>query len=84
MDQVTIFRHAFEAFSSLSDAQDLMAPDDIRIPAVRSGAVAAYDQINHAKEHLDAIIQSDPETWRQAMLSGHVACSLGKGGDPCR
>ena len=69
MEKVEMFRHIFEAFSSLSDAQDLIAS---RAPS------RANAQINHAKMHLDAIAQSDPDLWREAMLSLPITCSLAK------
>lgn len=77
MDQVTMFRHIFEAFSSLSDAQDVLEPGR---PLLVNDLVAAQERINHAKLHLDAIAQSDPETWAQAMASLRLTCSLEQGG----
>ena len=74
MDQATMFRHVFEAFSSLSDAQELLAADE---------QVSANERIDHAKLHLDAVLQSDLDTFRQAMFSGHLTCSLAEGGEPC-
>ena len=67
MEKVTMFQHIFEAFSSLSDAQDLIA----------SGMGSqASEQINHAKRHLLAITESYPDLWRQAMVSLPITCSL--------
>ena len=69
MEKVEMFRQIFEAFSALSNAQDLIA----------SGAPSrANEQIIHAKIHLHAITQSDPDLWREAMLSLPITCSLTK------
>jgi len=66
MEKLDIYRHVFEAFSSLSDAQDLAAAGSVK---------AANDLINHAKLHLLAISDADHEIWRQAMSTG-LGCSL--------
>ena len=72
MEQTTIYRHIFEAFSSLSDAQDL---------ADAGCKEMANDRINHAKLHLQAIIDADPEAWREAMRTAPITCSLAEGAD---
>ena len=73
MEKIEMFRHMFEAYSSLSDAQDLIA----------SGMGSqASERINHAKMHLDAVSHSDHDTLEllhEAMVSLPITCSL-KGG----
>ena len=71
MEKLTLYRHIFEAFSTLSDAQDLITAQSPNM---------AIERINHAKAHLSAVSDADPETWRRALLSGSIACSLDEGG----
>ena len=71
MDQSTI-RHIWEAFSSLSDAQDHLATSDTK---------GATDRINHAKEHLVVVLHKAPEEERlEAIMAALEGCSLPKEG----
>jgi len=60
-------KHAFEALSTLSDAQDLLADGDVD---------GANERINHAKEHLCQITEANPRETVAAILAGTVGCSL--------
>ena len=64
-------RHLFEAFSTLSDVQELIAAGRTK---------SANDQVNHAKLHLMAIHAANPESWREAVMTAPITCSP-KGGN---
>jgi len=71
MDDRALLRHVFEAFSSLSDAEDSLtefhAPDRGRI--------------EHAKEHLNAImLAAGSEATVAAIEASMAGCSLEKEG----
>ena len=66
MDKTTMYRHIFDAFSSLSDAQE-------HIPQLM---VMANERVNHAKAHLGAIIEADREGYVEAMRLRPLACPL--------
>lgn len=67
MDTTTMYRHIFEAFSSLSDVQDLieMSQDEI-----------AQQRADHAKRHLGANIERDQEGFAEAVALLPLGCSL--------
>ena len=61
--------HIFEAFSSLSDAQDLL---DIS----GYGTGTAFERINHAKRHLAQLLGQDPGATARAITGAPMKCSL--------
>ena len=64
-----LYQHIFQAFSALSDAQELLALDQSR----------ANDRINHAKRHLLVIIQADEKGYAEAMVDLPLTCTLPAG-----
>lgn len=60
-------QHIFQAFSILSDAQELIAA---------GRAQGANDLVNHAKLHLLEIINADQDAFVQAMADLSLSCTL--------
>ena len=64
----------WQAFCTLSDAQEMLPSD----------AHLANGRINHAKRHLQGLINKtmaeDPDGFRNAVMSS-MACTLKEGGD---
>ena len=65
-----LYQHIFQAFSALSDAQELLASSRVR---------GTNDLVNHAKRHLLAIIRADEPGYTQAMLDLPITCTLAEG-----
>lgn len=63
----------WQAFSTLSDAQELMAMGQRE---------AAIQMVNHAKRHLDRAMQVEgDEARRQAIMDTPLVCRLGFDGE---
>ena len=76
MDTKEIYQEIFQAFSALSDAQELMAPEVISNPAVRARMLAVNEGMNHAKRHLMEVIKADEAGYAEAMLALPLTCTL--------
>lgn len=70
MEIKELYQQTFQAFSALSDAQELIEMNRLR---------GANDQINHAKRHLLAIIHADEQGYAAAMLELPLTCTLPEG-----
>lgn len=71
MDNDEVIRQVFEAFSTLSDAQELV-----------QGNSNVIETINHAKRHLLWVLEVDKEATARALIAITMAleCSLEKKG----
>ena len=67
MEMKEVYQHIFQAFSGLSDAQELLALNRVR---------GANDQIEHVKRHLVAIMAADRKGYTEAMLDLPLTCTL--------
>ena len=67
METKETYGHTFQAFSALSDAQELLILNRLR---------GANDQIEHAKRHLLAIMGADRKGYTEAMLALPLTCTL--------
>ena len=67
MDQKETYQQIFQAFSALSDAQELIAMNRLR---------GANDQVNHAKLHLLAVLQADEHGYAEAIRDLPLTCTL--------
>ena len=67
METKDLYQHIFQAFSALSDAQELVAANRLR---------GANDLVNHAKRHLLVIIQADEKGYAEAMVDLPLTCTL--------
>ncbi len=65
-DQETVVGHVYEAFSILSDAQELLG--------VRQVA-DANDMVAHAKKHLGEVLSAAPDAML-AVVSTRLGCTL--------
>mgnify|MGYP001343610902 FL=1 len=65
-DQLTM-KHVWEAFSTLSDAQELIS---------MGRNESANDMINHAKQHLSKVFEQDQTLLQEAMLNMSVTCEV--------
>ena len=65
-DQLTM-KHVWEAFSTLSDAQELIS---------MGLDVSANDMINHAKRHLSKVFDQDQTLLQEVMLNMSVTCEV--------
>ena len=77
METKEMYQQIFQAFSALSDAQELMAMSST--PPNQALAVRisrANDQINHAKRHLLEVIKADEAGYAEAMLALPLTCTL--------
>ena len=72
MDLKETYQQIFQAFSALSDAQELIAMNRLR---------GANDQINHAKLHLLGVVQADEHGYAEAIRDLPLTCTLEKGGN---
>ena len=83
METKEVYQQIFQAFSALSDAQELM-PISPTPPnqALAARISRANDQVNHAKRHLLAIIQADEKGYAEAMLDLPLNCTLPEGETP--
>mgnify|MGYP001591218271 FL=1 len=70
METKELYQQIFQAFSALSDAQELVAANSLR---------GANDQVNHAKRHLLVIIQADEAGYAEAMRDLPLTCTLPEG-----
>ena len=59
--------HIFQAFSALSDSQELLTLNRLR---------GGNDQVNHAKRHLLAVIEGDKQAYMEAMRDLPITCTL--------
>ena len=66
METKEVYQQIFQAFSALSDAQELLALDRSR----------ANGKINHAKRHLVAVIRADEKGFAEAMRDLPLSCTL--------
>jgi hypothetical protein len=73
METKEIYQQVFQAFSALSDAQELIGVNRLR---------GANDQVNHAKRHLLAIIKVDEAGYVEAMRDLPLTCTLPQEGEP--
>lgn len=71
METKELYQHIFQAFSALSDAQELLG----RVIGEWQRVDA---QLNHAKRHLMAIMQADEEGFAGAMRDLPITCNLPK------
>ena len=70
MDDALRLRHVFEAFSTLSDAEECLTEFN----------TAARGHIRHAKEHLDAImLAAGSEATGEAIQASLKGCGLKEG-----
>ena len=67
METKELYQHISQAFSALSDAQELLGVNRM---------CGANDQINHAKLHLLAIIEADELGYAEAMRDLPITCTL--------
>jgi len=68
LNEQEVMKHIWEAFSTLSDAQELMLFGDVK---------QAVNTINHAKRHLNEVFQQDQNLLQDVMLkSTFEACEL--------
>ena len=69
LDNSSTMKHVWEAFSTLSDAQELILMNDSQ---------RAIETINHAKRHLDQVFQQDQNLLRGVMLKStlNFGCEL--------
>ena len=63
----SIYKEMFEAFSSLSDAKELISMGEKQ---------RAIDNINHAKKHMIKASKLDPEAHRTGMCSVDFVCKI--------
>ena len=68
METKEVYQQIFQAFSALSDAQELVG--------AMNRPVGAFDMINHAKRHLLVIIQADEAGYAEAMRDLPLTCTL--------
>ena len=71
MDQKETYHQIFQAFSAMSEAQELIAMNRLR---------GANDQVNHARLRLLAVIQTDEHGYEEAIRDLPLTCTLEKGG----
>lgn len=69
METKEIYQHIFQAFSALSDAQDLLG-------RVIGEWQPVNDQINHAKRHLLEVSKADEAGYAEAMRDLPITCTL--------
>ena len=67
METKEVYQQIFQAFSALSDAQELLDRSRLR---------GANDLVNHAKLHLLAIIHADEAGYAEAMRDLPITCTL--------
>ena len=70
METKEVYQQIFQAFSALSDAQELLAANRL---------TGANDLVNHAKRHLLVIIQADEAGYAEAMRDLPLRCTLPEG-----
>ena len=75
METKEVYQQIFQAFSALSDAQEMLG----RVVGDWQGV---HSQINHAKRHLLVIIQADEEGYTKAMVDLPITCTLPEGETP--
>ena len=73
METKEVYQQIFQAFSVLSDVQELLATSQL---------LGANKMINHAKRHLLVIIQADEPGYASAMLDLPITCTLSAEGEP--
>jgi len=68
LNEQEIMKHIWEAFSTLSDAQELVSFGDLE---------RAVNTINHAKRHLNEVFQQDQNLLQDVILkSTFESCEL--------
>lgn len=67
LDPQITMKHVWEAFSTLSDAQELISMEL---------ATKAIETINHAKNHLNEIFQQDQNLLKRVVLESTLGCEL--------
>lgn len=69
MDTKEVYQQIFQAFSVLSDAQELLGHVVGEWQPINA-------QINHAKRHLMEVIKADEPGFAEAMLGLPLTCTL--------
>ena len=73
--KLEMLREIFQAFSTLSDVQEMLSWD---VPDVDR----ANDEINHAKRHLLVVAFSDIDSYAKAMMPGYESPACDPNYDP--
>ncbi len=71
METKEMYQQIFQAFSALSDAQELLG-------RVIGDWQPVNEQINHAKRHLAEVIKTDEAGFAEAMKDLPITCTLPK------
>jgi hypothetical protein len=71
METKEMYQQIFQAFSALSDAQELIATNRLH---------GANEQVNHAKLHLAEIIKGDELGFARATMDLPTTCTLSQEG----